>query len=470
MGGRQKKQKHRQHPPSMGRPGPGTSTGGNTNRPGAAAAPRDASALTPLERSLRRLLEPSLTDEDRQAQETLLRSQLDDPWLVARSPFLPDDHPLKQQAALVCGVLEQVTAGETGEPVLAPLAQIPRRSPLAPYVLACRAIHALYAGEKEQALRLAAGIDESSPASRLARGVRALAGEPVQSHSKALRRFLAIAEAQQHLQRRLAALDELFEREDRRQAKRAVSELFRDLRSGSPRLIRRFRELVIFHWAQQGWPPEDLPAMLGLTPGTPEMLRTLAIGVEKVSPEMSAGLWMEYPDVARLEDADRALVLTHAAGLVMRAPGFCPECGVIHRMKAGAERVVERLAAEGRIDEDADLSDLMGAFFEALEEDESLLDDLGEADGPDLDPGEMLMDAIDLDPRPETFTQLVSFYERKGDRKELEAVLEQWAETFPDAAFPLIRLAAVATEKGASRKAVTYIERAAALDPLRRHA
>lgn len=454
-------QKQSKVPPLQQHKSPGSTAPSQGNVP--------SSAGSALERLLQRYIDPGLDDMAREAVAASVRQQLHDPWSVARTAVLPSGHPLKVQAGLVCEAFTRVAEGNTTPAVLSPLSQVPRRSPFAPYVLAIRAMHALYSGELEQARQLAMAVGEDSPAGKLGRAVRALAGEPVENPSKALRRLMAISGGKQSLGERLALLDKAFSESTHPHAARLLEDLMRDLRRDHPRLVRPVREEAARRWVKLDWPPPALYGALALEFDSPERAQLSAIALEASMPADGARFWIDFAESPGLSGPDRALVLARAADLIQHDPDFCSECGVVHgHMKsAGLNSEEGKRAFLQQAKRAGILNDMPEEFRRVLE---SVLN--GEVTLPDdeehdtLDPLELLEEARTLDPQPETFAQRVKLLEEYGDSKEREVELELWSDAHPTDIRPLIALAELARIRGASRQALDYIQRAEAQDTL----
>src|ERR1039457_6416169 len=99
-----------------------------------------------MEGLLELLADASLPAEKRAALETRIRCDADDPARIARCDALPPEHPLRVAAGAVVRALGAVTSGPVAAESLA-LPEISRQSPLAPWKMMLRAIHAFYAHE-----------------------------------------------------------------------------------------------------------------------------------------------------------------------------------------------------------------------------------------------------------------------------------------------------------------------------------
>ena len=94
------------------------------------------------------LADASVPAETRAVIETRIRGDAGDPAWIARCEALPPEHPLRVAAGAVVGALEAVTSGPVAAESLA-LPEISRMSPLAPWKMLLRAIHAFYGHQDE---------------------------------------------------------------------------------------------------------------------------------------------------------------------------------------------------------------------------------------------------------------------------------------------------------------------------------
>jgi len=387
-----------------------------------------------------------------------------DPWAVAETPVLDVHHPLREHAGIIARALEQVTSGHTEETTVAPLAKIPRSSPFAPFVLGIRAIHALYQGDTERARMLVTRINPRSPAVKLGNGVRALSGERFPMASKALRRLSAIAAAQGSLQGRLGRLDQTYGKKNPSYARKMTAEFLQDVEGSQAHLCRRVREEVARRWFENEWPLEDLETLL--PDDGAEALRFLALGCDS-HPDVSIPFWLDYHAKAQLTDPDRALILRHVAQQAQRSPSYCSDCGVLHSRRHSASEAMETLRhqalIEGLNDKNYELLEMLEELtnsFQSLEEEE-------DKPSGEISPMALLNAARDLDPKPEVFVLQLDFLEdRRNTTDELTTLLTAWHAQHPSDVRPLLRLADLASQRNASRQAVSWIEQAEAADPL----
>ena len=124
------------------------------------------------------LAELVTADASRQRElEVILARGLSDPAVLAESPVLPADHPLKRMARAVSNALTAVTTGPLPAGALATLDDIPRQSLLAPWKLLIRALDAFYRHADAAVLANLSGIPPDSGPARLVPVLRRLVGE-----------------------------------------------------------------------------------------------------------------------------------------------------------------------------------------------------------------------------------------------------------------------------------------------------
>lgn len=124
------------------------------------------------------LADPALMVERRAVVEVQIRREAGDPGRIARCEALPAEHPLRVAARAVERALEAVTSGPVAAESLT-LPEISRTSPLAPWKMAVRAIHAFYAGEDARCEQYLAAMDPDAAAARVVPAIRAMLGQKV---------------------------------------------------------------------------------------------------------------------------------------------------------------------------------------------------------------------------------------------------------------------------------------------------
>src|SRR5713101_1142484 len=124
------------------------------------------------------LAELATADASRRRElEAMLARGLTDPAVLAASPVLPADYPLKRMARAVSDALTAVTTGPLPAGALATLDDIPRHALLAPWKLLIRALDAFYRHADAAVLANLSGIPPDSGPARLVPVLRRLVGD-----------------------------------------------------------------------------------------------------------------------------------------------------------------------------------------------------------------------------------------------------------------------------------------------------
>jgi hypothetical protein len=87
---------------------------------------------------------------------------IEEPELIMKSPLLPDDHSLKEQASIVSEIFHDILNGNFSEDFLSTLVSIPRKSPFILWKLFLRGLAAFYRKENDFALKNLKRIPEKS--------------------------------------------------------------------------------------------------------------------------------------------------------------------------------------------------------------------------------------------------------------------------------------------------------------------
>jgi tetratricopeptide (TPR) repeat protein len=191
---------------------------------------------------------------------------------------------------------------------------------------------------------------------------------------------------------------------------------------------------VLHHWHRQGLPPDNLMRLLPSGKRDPDMLRLLALTLERGEWDTALAMWDGYltavtatgllsttgPEIAR--------VLLHMADL----------------FPADAEAVLDTLGvdSEQQLRRRIRTGQLPACFDRAA----------------------LLERARVADPVPQVYRALVAHYDQWGDPKRAEAEAEAWRRVHPQALEPLLYLIRATERRGAIRKALTLLADAEALD------
>ncbi len=126
-----------------------------------------------LEQLIAPLNDPSLAEEQRAAIELAIQEQVTDLAALAECPALPLEHSLRRAAAALEKAFEAVTSGPVTEEALA-LAEVSRRSPLAPWKMLVWAIASLYRRDDEACRQYLDRIKPESAAARLVPAIHSM--------------------------------------------------------------------------------------------------------------------------------------------------------------------------------------------------------------------------------------------------------------------------------------------------------
>jgi hypothetical protein len=189
--------------------------------------------------------------EKRRELETILARGLTDPAVLANSPILPTDHPLKRAASIVSHLFTAVTSGPLPEGALLPLNEIRRQSPLAPWKLLIRAFDAFYHRNDTAVLANLAGIPPEVGPARLVPVLRRLAGETSGDFNPSFAVTAVLNKVQGNrtvVQTQLAQLSRALTTRHERPALAAVQALVPLFQSAPIAQWRTFLATVIHHW------------------------------------------------------------------------------------------------------------------------------------------------------------------------------------------------------------------------------
>ncbi len=376
-----------------------------------------------LDHILRELAAAEAEEDDARIARVhdILRREMRNPAIVAETPLLPPDHPLRKEAAAAARIFERLVSGPQAPNEDPPAAAVPRRSPFAPWVLAGRAIQAAYRKDVETLRRLERSLPASSPPSRILPLLKVMAGlaPPAGLDLAEGRVFDAVEGGRGSLSHRLRKLEKEIEEGEAGAAETSAFRLVREIRTRDPTLVPEFQRLLWEAWARSELPLEILDDVFTDTGcSESEMYRYSALTLERHGALYAAlGAWDSFLEKAgtRLPPREIAMVRLRQA----------------------------RLAA-------------------------ALQEDLGaESDDPwevIVDPLLFLDAAAEAFPCARTFEPLMDTLTARG-RKEAEAVALRWHESDPRALAPLLHLLHSTERRGAIRKALKWIEKIEAVEP-----
>ncbi|MBI3181928.1 MAG: hypothetical protein HYZ28_07270 [Myxococcales bacterium] len=405
-------------------------------RSASAAAP---SALGRLD-ELARLVRTAATEHERLVAQATLREQLSDPRDLLRCPSLAEDDPLRLSAAAVATAFERATSAPIAEGELREiLSAVARKSPLAPWKLLAHAIALLHRRDDGACASVLAMIDPASPPARLVPavttvlrgGAGAAKGEPPPSPASAALVDQVLGR-DPRLRECLGALDAAFEKKKPKHVYRAIEEAVLACKKARPDLLEQLRQRISVRAMMADLPvPRVREALGGASTKDARFWRLYAQGHERIGHQLgAAAAWQEFLRLAPCEgwfaphSAEAAAVWLHAAELLSERPP-----GGRHRGSAESD--------QGEGDTSSHL---------------------------EREPGKLFEKAAAADPCADTY-QRWYVWEKKA-RGKVDRVAQEWRRALPQDARPLVLLAESAEERGASMKALGFVEQAEKLDPL----
>ena len=232
----------------------------------------------------------------------------------------------------------------------------------------------------------------------------------------------------------LSQLSHALAAHDTRQALAAVQALLPLFRSAPAALRRTFLVSVLHHWHRQGLPPDHLLRLFPSGKHDPDILRLLALTLERSEWDTALAMWDGYLSAATATGLlsttgpEIARVLLHMANLF---PADLE--AVLDTLEVESEQQLRRRIRTGQ---------LPACFDRAA----------------------LLERARVAHPVPQVYRALVAHYDQWGDPKRAEAEAESWRRAHPHDLEPLLYLIRAAERRGAIRKALTLLADAEALD------
>jgi hypothetical protein len=369
--------------------------------------------------------------------EVVLARGLTDPAALAESPVLPADHSLKRMARAVLDALTAVTTGPLRAGALASLGDIPRHALLAPWKLLVRALDAFYRHDDATVLANLSGIPPDSGPARLVPVLRRLVGE----HGLPAERSPIVTTLIEHVSGprtiariQLSQLSQALAAHDERKALVAVRTLLPLFQAAPVMLRRTFLVSLLHHWHRQGLSPDRLLRLLPSEKHDPDMLRLLALTLERGEWDTALAMWDGYLTAATATGLlsttgpEHARVLLHMANLFPADPE-----AVLDMLEVDSEQQLRRRIRTGH---------LPACFDRAA----------------------LLEQARVAGPVPQVYCALVAHYDQWHDPKRAEAEAEAWRRAHPQDLEPLLYLIRAAERRGAIRKALALLAEAEALD------
>ena len=391
----------------------------------------------------------------------LVRRSLADPRLLARCDALPDDHPVRTQAAAVSTALEAVTRGPVDGPDEVALRGVPRRSPLAPWKTLVRAIAAYHARDDDAVRELTARIPDDAPPARLGEALRALVGGAGEADPAAR----ALADAivgRDELREACERLDAAFDR----RRKGAILSAIRHVvgvaaRTGSARLERIVQHVAI-RSLMAGIKAPDVRRAAGRSSYKDAYFWRLNARACEVLAERTR-------DAARLVSASAAWEEFRRGAIDegwFAADG--PEVAATYLHMAGnLARVAPEDLARLR-DSPHGLRALHADIRQAYREQPPEIARRASSGAHDpgiADPAELYARACRAHPASETFSTWMEWSRKRGP-KEAERVAKEWHAARPDDVRPILELMQAAEGRGALNKARSFLRKAESIDGL----
>jgi hypothetical protein len=368
--------------------------------------------------------------------EAMLTQSLHDPAVLADSTALPAHHPLKRAAIAVRDLFAAVTTGPLPDGALAALDVVSRQSPLAPWKLLIRALDAFYRGADASVSANLDGIPTDCRPARLVPALRCLIGEstPPEERSVAVATLLdRVSAGRSVIEGHLTRLTQALHAKDTRAALAAAQAVLPRLELSHPGLRSTFLATILHHWYHQDLPPQPLMRLLSRGKQDLELLRLMALTIERRDWSDALVLWDEYVTGAvkagRLaaKRPELSRILLHMAALFPSDPEE-----VWDVFEVESEEALQRLVRAGQL--------------------------------PDcFDRGGLLERALEADTDPQVFRALVEHYDRRQP-KRAEAAAEAWRRSHPQELEPLLYLIRSAEGRGAVRKALTLLAEAEAIN------
>ncbi len=422
----------------------------------AALGVQDPGPQQPLDELVRPLDDATLPRERREEIEATLQRRLTDPASLAQCSALKPGHPLRTGAAALDEALRAVTSGPVSDDEIL-LPEISRRGPLAPWKLLVRAIAAFYRHDDEACEGQLRGLDRSSAPGRLAPVIRSMMGGPREQDPKpgAVRLATEVGGGMQALEESLEVLDAAFKGRQRGRMLQATRSAVQTCEKNAPDLVVRLRQHISERLVALEFDPDRSLGALGEAPLKNAyywMLVARAMEEDReVTNVIACSLWEQFRIHAIHEGwfpdrgAEVATLYLRMAALLEHEPP-----GLLHELRRSGFRGLDGL-------EDV-----------YADQPESVTSALSRVDGSErsyLHPDRLYQLASECDPDPRTFGRWLA-WRKKTERgwKGPAEVAEAWSRALPGDPRPLLHLVELAEERGALKKALTYLEQAETLD------
>jgi len=372
------------------------------------------------------------SDQRRLELDVMLARETRNLRAIAESPALREDDPLRHAARVAAELFTAVTTGPVPPDALAPLAAIPRQSPLAPWKLVIRAIAAYYRCDDTSASANVSAMPADCAPAPLGAAVRALAGGSDaaydQTRTPAVQTLLHRVSGGQALLRWYAGrlVQEVASGDDARAAQ-ALQDMLPRLEAAPASIRHTALATIVHHWTARRLKLEPLLRALLRDPRDPDALRFGALVLDQHG---------DWPDAVLVWDAYRAAAVR--AG-TLRPEG--PEMGrLLLHMAEQFPSDPEDIRDEFDVESDAELEALLRA---------------GELPNC-MDRAGLLARARAADPSPAAFRALVRHYDAR-DPQAAEAEAKAWRRQHPRDLEPILYIVRAAERRGAFQKALRVL-------------
>jgi hypothetical protein len=290
-----------------------------------------------------------VSEERRAAIEERLLPWMADPAALAQSAVLDPGDPLAREARIAAELFEIVTSRLATPEELAPLGEIRRRSPFAPWKLLIRAIDAFHRHEDERLAANLAAIDPRSPAKRAADVLAELTtGNRKPGWSFAAERLIdRISGGRATIAARIRAIESASHSDDRRQLREELRELVKSFDALTPYAREQIR-IALLPLCGLHFTPEQAAAMLRIDERALPRFATLL--AELAGYPFAASLWVEFANQhlagREIEPWQAAEIYLHALALGGKDDAFlCTDPTHDHPIPAQANEVLEKVIA-----------------------------------------------------------------------------------------------------------------------------
>ena len=408
-----------------------------------------------------------LTETERAAVDAALRRWTTNPEAVASSRVLSKDHPLRVAAASVASAFAQVTQKPVPDSMLR-LREVSRRSPFAPWVPLIRAIAAFYRKEDAQAMASVRAVPRDSAPFPIAEALIDLLAErcPTSDNKGAVALWQKVFARRAALTEVMAQTERALDNEQPKRALKLIRKLVTEVGRSAPSILVPLKQRLSIRCYWKKVAPESvIRAMDGPSMKDAAYWRLFAVSHDRMlrrtgeSATVMQGCfaWNEFVFHAEVEGlltnsspAAAAVYLRMARNIAQLSLFALDDYrsiledlefrGDINTYRAYAKRqpvdLAERL-----------LRDRTGEFI--------------------LEPATLFDRAARIYPSKEIFSEWYTWaLAALDDQKEEEVVLLAWHRRRPEDAEPLIHLGNRALNRGAFKKAMGFIQKARAHDPM----